>query len=286
MKRILFCALLALGLVSTAVAQEKSEPTKSKPKSQAAEQVGLSELRAETDALQLMLDLKLTVAQLTRLRQTAKKTVGTFRTTAPSRSSKEYIEKLSELRNALSDPQDPDGIEDLLDDLAEMAEEDTPELNHRFDLTKEARTEAKNVLKSLSPRQLAGYLSLVKDDLLDPREALVEAVASVRELKGDEWKRRREEIAEDIAGAAAGIDEPLEAKLNDRVLALLVKSHDLSDEEYRKQRESLEKEARDLFAHLTPIDVLRNEAEYAIAKLLSNPKLLDALHRRLKNENL
>lgn len=277
------CAFVALVAVSISLGQDKPEPTKDKSKSEAKVQAGLTELRAEADALQLMYDLKLTVPQLKRMQQAAKKTMSKFRSTEPSRATREYMEKLVSLRDALGDPQDADAIEDLFEELADMGDEDSPELNHRFDLTKEARREAKAFTKSLSPRQLAGYLSLVKDDLADPRETLIDAIASLRELKGDDWKRRREEIAEDVAGAAAGIDEKLEAKINSRVLALFAKSHDLSDDEFEKQRESLEKEAGDLFGNLSGMDVLRHETEYAIAKLLSNPKLLDALQRRLKN---
>ncbi|MFO0866429.1 MAG: hypothetical protein U0744_17585 [Gemmataceae bacterium] len=279
------CVFLAFTIVSLAIGQDQA-PNKDKAKADAKEQIGLTDLRAETDVLQLMYDLGLTVPQLKRLQEAAKRTAGKFRSTSPSRSSKEYVEKLTELRDALSDPQDADGIEDLLEDVANLAEENAPELNTRFDLTKESRNEAKMILKSLSPRQIAGYLALVKDDLLDPRETLIESLASVRQLQGEDWKNRREEMAGDVAGAAAGIDEKMEARMKSRVLALLVKSHDLSEDDFAKQRDALEKEARDLFGSLTGMDVLRNEAEYALAKLLSNPKLTAALKRRLKNEVL
>lgn len=271
-------------LASTAPAQDLPDPKKESLRGEQNTQKGLTELKAEVDALQLMYDLKLTVPQLKKIREAARKTAGKFRSAEGSKSSKEYFEKLEKLRDALGDPTDDDAIEDLLADISDLVEADEPTLNHRFDLTRDARKEADLVMRSLTPKQLAHYLGLVKDDLIDPRETLIESLSSVRGLKGKEWKKKREEIAEDVAGAAAGIDDEREAKINDRALALLIKAHALTDDEFKKQQPELEKEARQLFGDQHGIDYLRHEAEYAVAKLLSNPQLVAALERRLKKE--
>ena len=70
-------------------------------------------------------------------------------------------------------------------------------------------------------------------------------------------------------------------ELRDRTTASSLAA--LSDDAFEKQRTALEKEARALGNGVSSLDVLRHAVERALARLLSNPRLVPALEARLRS---
>ena len=118
--------------------------------------------------------------------------------------------------------------------------------------------------------------------ITDPRERLVKALTAVRNLKPDEWKEQRDEIADDVAAALAGANADKADKATDRVVALLSKVHGLSAKEFEGQKADLEKAVDEIVAGVGPEEVVKNRAEHALAELLSNPRLVEALESALE----
>ena len=80
----------------------------------------------------------------------------------------------------------------------------------------------------------------------------------------------------------AGTDADRAGRVADQAVALLSKARSLTDQEFKAQRDELEKAAREVASQATPDEVLRHVAERALAQLLSNPRLESALKARLK----
>src|SRR5262249_55497143 len=119
-------------------------------------------------------------------------------------------------------------------------------------------------------------------DAPDPVESLLDALDAVRSLKADEWKALRQDLADQVGRLVAGLDADKATAVGDRAVQLLIRVRALKEAEFKEQRAELEKEARQLAGEAGPLDVLRHLAEYALAELLSNPRLGQALTARLR----
>jgi hypothetical protein len=268
------CSLLALALLAAAAGGR--EPRQD-------ETTDLNDLALEVDALQGLHSLKLTDAQLQRLRGLARETAAKPGKRTAARASKEYRAKLLELRAALVEASDSDRIDRLGEELEDLRVTEKPVLDNGVNLTAAARKRTPEVLRSLKVQQVRDYLDSLEDDLGDPLDRLLAALESLRGLKGKEWEERRDTVADDVVRLAAGIDAKKADKLSGQVTALLNKAHGLSAADFKAKRPELEKTARKLLGDPGPLEVLRNAVEYALAELLSNPRLPAALEARLKN---
>lgn len=243
----------------------------------------LNHVALEVNALQTLYSLNLNDTQLKKLKTWAKEAAQKPGKREPAKASKEYREKLLELHTTLVKAEDPELIDRLIEELDELREAEKPAIDDNVDMTDSARKRAPAALKLLLVPQLTTYIANLNDDLKDPLDFLLDSLASVRGLEGNEWKQRREEIVDDLVRLAAGVDGKKAAKLNDQLVALLSKAHSLSDDEFKAKRADLEKTARKLLGDIGPLEVVRNAVEYALAELLSNPRLDAALAERLKN---
>jgi hypothetical protein len=260
----------------------KSADTPKPPEPQAPEQLSTNDLNLEVQALQTLYHFKFTAEQMRSLAKVARETAEPPRPRKKAKASDDYRQVLLDLRSALIDANDEDSIDNLEDKLDELTESEKPTLDDDVELTAAARKHAPQVLGRLKPPQLAAYIGYVADDVADPVERVRTALAEVRGLKRDEWKTKRDEIAEEVGWLVAGVDEEKSARVSDRVVALLSKARSLTDAEFTRQQAELEKAAEEIAGGVHPAAVLEHVAEHALAELLSNPRLGAALRARFK----
>jgi hypothetical protein len=244
--------------------------------------LSLTDLSLEVNALLRMHYFKVTPSQMDRLQKLAKETAEKPRKRKAGQASDDLREALESLHGALVEDLDDDQIDSLEERLDDLREAEKPALDDDVEITDAARRRAPEVLRQLSARQVAAYIAANSDDLHDPLERLTEALAKAQELKARAWKELRDETAEEVGLLVAGLDEEKSEKVSSKALTLLSRARGLTAEEFRKQQPELEKEARRIVGDVQPTDVLRHAAEYALAELLSNPRLEAALKARRK----
>jgi hypothetical protein len=266
-------AVLAAGLwagrSAAADGPKKNQPT-------------LTDLSLEVAALQTLHEFKFTPAQMEQLQKLAKETAEKPRRRKAGQGSEDFRAALASLHQALVDDLDDDMIDNLEEQLDGLRDAEGPELDDEVEVTAAARQRAPEVLRGLSPSQVAAYVAANNDEIQNPLERLTDALGKVGGLKPAKWKALRDEVSEEVGRLVAGLDENKSTKVADQVVALLTKARGFKAEEFKKQRPALEKEARRLVGDVHPVEVLRHTAEYALAEMLSNPRLGEALKLRLK----
>jgi hypothetical protein len=271
----LLAAALALSCGPTFADSNKDEPKKD------AEPT-LAELSLEVKALRTLDDLRLTTDQMKALAKVAKDTAEPARKRNPGKASDEYRKTLTQLRDALAAANDDEKIAELEDAFAALEEKENPDMDDTVEVTAAARKQAPEAFKKLRPSQLASYLGFLADDVVDPLDVLLSTMKDVRGLKNDDWKDRRDDLAEELGILLGGVDEKKAKRVNDAVVALVDKAKGLSDDDFKAKQADLEKEAEKLVGEVGPERVLRNRVERTLAELLSNPRLGAALEARLK----
>jgi hypothetical protein len=270
-------ALLAVLVVVVAPGRVPAQESK-----QAAEP-DLNAVSMEVNALGTLASFKFTEEQLRKLQGWARETASKPRKREAANASKEYSEKLMELHAALVEATDDDRIDQLSEELQELRTKENPTLDDGVDLSDVARSRSPRAFRLLKLHQVTDYIAAIAAGLVDPLDRLIDSLQSVRGLAGNAWKQRRQEITDDIVRLAAGVDTKKADKLADQIDALLTRAHGMNKAEFKKKQAELETTARKLLASVGPLDVLRNEVEYALAELLANPRLSAALAARLKN---
>jgi hypothetical protein len=245
------------------------------------EEVSLNDLSMEVAALQTFYQLQLTPAQLEALRKFAKETAAESSAREPAKASADFRRTLTALRAALVE-EDDERIDQLQDELDDLRENEKPELDDHIEMTDGARERAPELLRLLSPRQVAAYLGGHADEVPEPVERILEALARVRDLNPKEWKQLRETVAEEVGRGVVGLDLDKISQVGDKVIQLLIHARALKPEEFKAERPELEKMAREIVGNLSPFDVLRHALLQDLAELLSNPRLLAAVEVRLK----
>jgi hypothetical protein len=246
------------------------------------EEIDLNDVSLEINALQTLYQLNLSDAQLRQLQTWAPQTARNGQKREPAKASKDYRDKLVQLRAALLDASEADKIDQLNEDLDELRDAEKPTVDDGVELSAGARKKAPDALRLLKVQQFTAYVAMLGDDLADPLDRLLDALPNVRTIKGDEWKQRRPEIVEEIVRRAAGVDAEKAEKLDDQITVLLSRAHSLTEAEFTAKRPKLEKTARDLLGDIGPLDVVRMTVERNLAELLSNPRLTAVLNARLK----
>src|SRR5262249_3787692 len=198
------------------------------------------------------------------------------------KASEAYRQALAKLREALVKPEDDERIAKLLEELDDLREKEDPHLDDAVDLTEAARERTSGVLKLLSARQVMAYLTSLGDEVSDPLEILLETLEEVRGLDAAEWKELRQTVGPQVGSLVAGLDAERAQQVSDRVVQWLIRVRAMSDDEFKKERDELEEEARKIVGDVGPTEVLRHVVEQALAELLSNPRLEAALEARLK----
>lgn len=240
----------------------------------------LNDLSMEVAALQALYQFQLTPEQMKMLKQLAPETTGKPGARQAAKASEQYRKTLVELHGALVQPAKAERIHELEEKLAELAESEAPELDDFIELTEAACRRAPELLRQLTARQVAGYIA--QYEFPDPLELLHEALDQVRPLVPKEWKQFREGLSSEVGRLVAGLDAERAGRVGDKVVQWLIQIRALTEEEFKAQRPDLERAARQIVGDVGPLDVLRHELEYALAELLSNPRLEAALAVRLR----
>jgi hypothetical protein len=263
---------VALLIAGEGVARAPAEP----------DTTAVTTLCQEVGALQTLYALHATKAQLESLRRIAHDTAAPPIKGIEGKVSGAYKKKLRDLREALVEAADEKRIGELMDQIDELKEKEKPELAYDVDVTEAAAERAPEVLRMLTAGQVAAFLGGFADDILDPRQRLLEALDKVRGLSNREWTEARDEISEDIGRLVAGLDDEQSARTSAKVLQLLIVARSMKSDEFKSERPELEKQAQQILGDIGPTDVLRHVMENSLAELLSNPCLPAALDARLK----
>jgi hypothetical protein len=268
----LLLPLIPLVLLLPAPAQDPSRGQKT----------SVNELSMEVAALRALHQLRINPEQLKMLKKLAPETSQRPGPRQRAKVSEAYAHLLIDLRTALADGTDDELISELEEKLDELTEDEAPELDDSVEMTDAARQRASALLRQFTARQLASYIALYGDDFPDPVELLRGALSRVRPLAAKEWKQLREEVSEEVGRLVAGLDPDRAVQIGDKVVQLLIQVRALTDDEFKTQRSELEKAARQIVGDISPLEVIRHQLEYALAELLSNPRLEAALDLRLK----
>lgn len=239
-------------------------------------------LSREVAALQTLYALRLTRPQLEQLRKMASDTVARPPADEPVEVSAALRKTLGDLREALARADDDDRIGKLYDRYDELVADEEPAVDDAVEYTEEAAEKAPAVLDMLTPGQVAGYIGSVADEVADPRQVILEALAKARGVPAAEWAESRDAVAGQVSHLVAGLDEEKAQRVHDQVAQLLIVARGLKEGEFERERPNLEQKALQIVADAGPTEVLRNVLEEALAELLSNPRLPAALEARLK----
>jgi hypothetical protein len=240
----------------------------------------LNPLNLEVTALETLKQFKFNRSQLERLKKIAPATMHKPAAPRPMKVGKEYKKALQNLHEALLEDNEV-RISDLSAALDDLREKESPDFDE-VEITDAARRHAAEVLRGLSPRQVAGYLTEYADEFPDPAEKLTDAFEQIRKLPASEWEALRDEVAGQVAWLVAGLDSAGESKLHDRATALLDRVRRMKDDEYVAKRKELDKAVQELVGKAGPTDVIRHFVERSLAELLSNPRLAVAVEGLLK----
>lgn len=246
-----------------------------------AEKLSVNDLSLEVTALQTLYNFKFNAEQMNTLRRLARETADEPSARQAAKVSDEYRKALLALRDALL-ADDEEKIAACEEKLDALREQENPELDDAVELTDEARKRAPEVLKKLSANQVALFLSAYGGAVPDPRETLRDALDEARKVDGDDWKQLRDSISDEVGRLTAGLDAEKAAAVGARAVQLLIRVRALKDDEFKSQRQALEKEIDEVVGEVGPLEVIRNLAELSLAELLSNPRLPLVLTARLK----
>lgn len=200
----------------------------------------------------------------------------------PGKASKEYRDKLQELRKALQDAKDGDLIAKVGEEVDALHEKEKPTLDDRVEITEAARARAAEAYRLLKPGQVAAHLGQIADSIHDPVDLLLDALEEVRNMNEEDWKDQRGDIANDISRVAAGLNGTKAKATSAQIGALLVKARGLSKAEFQKQHADFATAASKLVGNISTEVLLRNQVELDLATLLSNPRTPQAARALLK----
>jgi hypothetical protein len=265
-------AILSLAMIP---AKRSDVPPRAEP------ETPILETCLEIQALRSLYLLHITPEQIKQLHKIAKEIAVPDRDRDKPRISDDYRRVLVNLRKALV-KENEEKVEELEDRLTELTDSESPELDDAVPVTTAARKRVPEVMRILRPQQLARYFGSAAEEIGDPQERLVAALELARTGKNDEWEVIRDDLADDLGWLIGGLDVGRSKTVHAEVVALLTKARNLKDTAFAKQRPDLEKAARAIGADVASSDVLRHAIERTLARLLSNPRLVEALEARLK----
>jgi len=252
---VLAVAMFALALPITATQQPSS--------------ANLNDLSMEISALETLHDLDLTPTQLSALSKLAKECAPKGQRREKANASPAVAKALAMLHSALSTGDDGQ-IGENRQKLDALMQKEEPELDNDIVVTDGARQQASAALALLTVPQLGTFIGSL--ELTDPVELLMDGVGQVRSLKDKELEEEIATLADEITWLLAGADDS--ADTNDQVKTFLQKGKDIkSDADLAKQKNALEKDAKQIVGDVSNLDVITHIAEKGMAELLSNPRL-------------
>lgn len=234
--------------------------------------ITINSLSMEVNALQSLHQFQLDENQLDKLQKWAEDSIQKEQQRKPGKASKEYRDKLQELRKALQAAKDSELITKLGEEVDAMQEKEKPTLDDRVEITEPARKRAAEAYRLLKPGQMAAYVGQIASSIHDPLDQLLDALEGVRNMNEEDWKDERSQIADEISRSAVGLNATKANAMSAQIAALLTRARSLTKAEFQKQRADLESAASRLVGDISPEAVLRNQVELDLAMLLSNPR--------------
>jgi hypothetical protein len=238
-------------------------------------------LSLDVAALETLYTLDLKAEQLQALQQMAAETADK-RDRLAGKGPAGLGTALAALREALFE-RDGEKIDDLHEQADELRDDDSTKLDDDLDLTAAARRRAPDALRLLTASQVAAYVSENADDIADPLDAMLQALEETRDADQDDFEAQRNQLAADVALALAGLDVEKEKIVGDQVKAWLNQSRALNALLFKEKEAELKEAARTLVGQVDPLQVIRHYLQRDLAKLLSNPRLSDAIARQRLN---
>jgi hypothetical protein len=246
-----------------------------------AKKLTATELQLEINVLRTLYYLQSTPEQEQAILKIARETAGAKRRCEEARVSKEYKRLLVEVRNALAED-DEDQVETLEDQLEELAAKEKPEIDDEIEITPAARKRAPELLRKLRTQQVAAFIGMYAVLIDDPRDRLFDALNKVRDWQLAEWQEQRDSLGKNLGLLIGGLDTVKAEKVRGAVVDLLAEARTLKEAEFASRRAELEKRAEEIVGQVQPTDVLKHVVEKALAEMLSNPRLVEALQARAK----
>jgi hypothetical protein len=232
-------------------------------------------------ALETIYALDLTPQQLKVLEQLAAGAADQ-RDRQPGQGPAVLSPALAKLGEAIMRGAADDQIETLQDDADEYRDGDDVDLDDAVALTATARKRAPDVLKLLTASQVAAYISGCADDISGPLEEMLDSLDELRTADSDDFVELRDQVADDVALALAGLDVEKDTKISAQITAWLNKVRSLGPTDFKMRSAQLQQEAKALVGEVDPLQVVRNYLLRDMAEMLSNPQLPSAIAGRLK----
>ena len=253
------------------------------PRSRCTGGVGLADVeRAEPrgGGAPALEQFEFTPAQLEVLQKLAKATASEIDRDQKGKGSEAFRKALNDLRDVLVQGGTPSTIlEDRVDTLRDAEDTDVDE---DVEITDAARRLAPGLLRQLSVHQVAAYFNNYREEIPEPLDTMLEALAQVQDLKENDWKELRDQTTEEVGWLLGGLDKKKAKLVADKVEDWLNTARKMKADDFSKHREELAQAARQFVGQVPPTVVLHNFAEHGLAELLSNPQLPTALEARFQ----
>jgi tetratricopeptide (TPR) repeat protein len=275
-------AILGLGLFSGADAAQAQ--SKDGERVIAAPPADVNALSMEVSVLRTLYLLKAAPHHLERIKTQYKDCSMKPRKRDAADVTPEYKKALIDLRAALI-AGDEDRINDLSDQLEELAKDDEPDVDDAVDISDEARKLAPKLLNAFDANLIVGYLASYGKDFPVPFRMMVKAMrvdGKGKKPTPEQWKEMRTAVANDVAWSVVGLDIKEQAKVRDEALKLLDRAYALNNEELVKQQAELRSAISKITSKAGTLDVIKHVIEQDLAEMISNPRLLAAVEARLQ----
>ena len=273
---IVSLTISVLGLASVAGAQDPKKDDKTESP------LSLSNMHLEVEALDTLHSLKATPEQMMEIQKLAKQTAQPRRKYKDPMVTDNYKQVLEDLHAALVLADDDDKIDSLSEQYDQLILSEKPKFDNEYEISEAANKAVPKILREFKSAQIAELISNKAEEIGDPQDRLIGALAQVRHAKEDEWKSERDDAATQVAFFTAGLNTDKAKSIREQAVKLLDKARSLSDNDFGAQYQELMKQAKAIVGDTDPIDVLRHTVEYELARLLSNPRLVEVLKARLK----
>lgn len=237
-------------------------------------------LKFEVDAFEFLRSLGLKKGQLKQLKDLVK----TFAiqplvlpVDSPPKYTADYLEKLKALRDAYVS-NDMEKIDYAKEEVEKILEKGNVEVDYENPVSDVAMTNAKKIFSMLKVYQIAGLIGgCLSEDYEGPAEKMMQAVDTLPSLNKEEKEEFSELVVESVVNSVAGIDLQKRDKLKDQVKSFLKEIEMFNPPIGKDQRDSFRVKALKIRGPLTVMDLLKNAAEFELAKQLSNPQFAIAV---------
>jgi tetratricopeptide (TPR) repeat protein len=250
----------------------------------AAPPADVNALSMEVAVLRTLFLLKAAPHHLEKIRTQFKDGVMKPRKREAADASPEYKKTLTDLRAALI-AGDEDRVNELSDQLEELAKDDEPDVDDAVEISEEARKLAPKLLTAFDANLVVGYLASYGKDFPVPYRMMVKAMrldGKGKKPTAEQWKEVRANVANDVAWSVAGLDLKEQAKVRDEALKLLDRAYGLNSDDLAKQQAELKAAIHKITGKAAPLDVIKHVLEQDLAEMISNPRLLPAVEARLQ----